>query len=173
MLGELIAREIRQIEHEKVCKCPGCEVTQANRKIDMFVASHDCECPVCQIAKAQLQDLGEKLARLHNTLVDEHDRLDPVIAQETRSPEQETEIRNLAGLEGGVLYAAKIIRNVAQTYNLMIEAAHEAYDLVAQGTSASNYIEVLRRLRDHIQNTNERPDSRTGRETPDPNSLPN
>jgi hypothetical protein len=139
MLGELVAREVRQIEHEKSHKCPGCEVNQASRAIRVFVASNECECPVCTIVKAQICQMGTKLDKIYGALRLEHERIAPLVNSAVFMAENEQDIRNAAGLEGGVTYAARVIRNLIQDYYEITDAAHATYELIAQ----SNVTAVL------------------------------
>jgi hypothetical protein len=146
MLGELVAREIKQIEHEKACKCANCEVNGTIRMSATFLASHECDCPVCQVAKTQISSMIKKLVKLGEDLGREHIRIGPLVAQGRHSTEDEQEIRNVAGLEGGIMYASRVLRNMILNYGTMIEAAHEAYEVVHASGAIGGVLKTLHRV---------------------------
>ena len=169
MLGVLIADEIKQIDREKNHQCAACQTNQTNRAIRVFVARNDCACPVCETAKDRIQGMGKKLDKLCDALNLEHQRIDPFINSAIFLAEHEQDIRNVAGLEGGVTYAARVIRGMIHDYDAIIEAAHAAYEMVAQATTVSNAMEIftdtLNRAGRKVQDTTER----LNREPPDHN----
>jgi hypothetical protein len=124
MLGVLIADEIKQIDREKNHQCAACQTNQTNRAIRVFVARNDCVCPVCETAKDRIQGMGKKLDKLCDALNLEHQRIDPFINSAIFLAEHEQDIRNVAGLEGGVTYAARVIQGLIRDYDALIEAAH-------------------------------------------------
>jgi len=145
MLGELVAQEIKQIDYEKTCECPACAVNGTMRAIRVFVVSHECDCPVCEVTKTNIAQMGKKLDKVFEKLRLGHERIDPLLTSPIFVAEHEQDVRNLAGLEGGIMYASKVIQNMINDYCSIIDAAHAAYQMVAQSTLSSSLPDALTR----------------------------
>lgn len=150
MLGEMIAREVMQIEHEKTCECVYCGVNGAVRHANIFIAkTRGCGCPVCQTCCEKIS----RQARRTVDLLHQHHALEEEIESERCTSEiiitpfnidpAHQEKLGTAIQSFGALKALSMALNAnVKNYREICAAAHEAYGTVVN-TASTAFKDVL------------------------------
>lgn len=148
MLGELVVKEIKQIEGERACGCPTCGVSAAIRAVNMFVVKTTCECPVCTECRSTLVAQAQSLQAFavdHKALDEEIEtiRQSPII-----NPNSGIEQKYSTSIQGiGVIRALTMaLMGNAKRYASICESAHAAYEIVAGKVCDETSEAILQKL---------------------------
>lgn len=145
MLGEMVAREVVQIEKEKTCECVSCGVNGAVRGANIFIAkTRDCGCPVCQTCCEKISRQARRtvdLLRQHHALEDEIERerctSEIIITPFNVDPAHQEKLGTAIQSFGALKALSMALNANVKNYREICAAAHEAYGTVVNTTSTA------------------------------------
>jgi hypothetical protein len=156
MLGELVAKEVLAIEHEKECHCPGCAVNGSIRIINIYMAKNTCECPVCTMTRGMLYEQADKLRNIlksHTGLEDEIGSATSTVVYVPPSPEMQEKVKLFISQQGAILALAMALRGSVQRFLALCGAAHAAYDVVQEDIARAKIVLFTGRNQPHERHT--------------------